>query len=379
VQVEDTPAELLHEPWLELDRQLGGRTDDLVVVARRLLRKELGAEAGNAVLQRFVAEMPAAPQSIVTYADLRRKYKGTTYLWPGWIPNAQTSLVGGPQGAGKSYLLAAICKAVTLGARWPDGEPYTAQTGKVVWADTEAGQGLTLERLARFGVPDDGILALLDGETAPNLDNPAHREEVRRLMLLPDVVLGIVDALRGAHKRDENSSETYAIVQFLAELARDTGKPIVVAHHIRKAQLQDGEPSLDWFRGSSAITQTTRCCWILYNPLGDRDSHDRALVQVKHNGSPKLHAVGVRLLDHGVEPCPLPRPPSRRPELDEAVEFLLAALVHGAQPWIGLVAEGQANGISARTLERGRDALKRAGKVRRFEREGHTVWGMVAL
>ena len=45
-------------------------------------------------------------------------------------------------------------------------------------------------------------------------------------------------------------------------LARDTGKPVLCTHHLRKKGLQDGEAvTLDRLRGSSATVQTARLVW----------------------------------------------------------------------------------------------------------------------
>ena len=81
-----------------------------------------------------------------------------------------------------------------------------------------------------------------------SLELPEHRAAIQEIALRPEVKLIVVDSLRGSHELDENSSNTMSIVKWLAELARNNGKPVLLSHHLRKQTLLDSnEVTLDEF------------------------------------------------------------------------------------------------------------------------------------
>ena len=114
-----------------------------------------------------------------------------------------------------------------------------------------------------MGIPMERVYYPLEDPLADiNLGNPKHMEAIREIANRSDVSLVIVDSLRGAHQRDEDSSKMITIVKSLAELARDVNKPVLVSHHPRKESVTDLDViTLDRLRGSSAIVQPARMVW----------------------------------------------------------------------------------------------------------------------
>jgi hypothetical protein len=294
-----------------------------------------------------------------TWDDLDRILGPIRWAWRGWLPLGFLVILAAEEGKGKSSLLLRIASTFLRGDPWPDGDEYAGAAGKVVWCEAEASQAVNLERAKVWGLPTSDILhPLANPLEGIRLDNEEHRTAIKAIALRSDVRLVVVDSLRGAHGRDENSSETAAITIWLAELARDTTKPVILTHHLRKRGILDlaDKVSLDRLRGSSAITQTARVVWAIDSP-DPNSPEDRRLSVIKNNLARFPEPIGFRIDDTGLVFGDAPEPPRQETQLDRATDLLQALLGDGPMPSTDLETEAQGAGISWSTMNRAKDRL----------------------
>jgi archaellum biogenesis ATPase FlaH len=295
-----------------------------------------------------------------TWADLAEIIGPIQWNWPRWLPKGFLCEIVGEQETGKSILTLRIAACFLRGDPWPDGKPYDGETGTVVWAEAEASQAMNLERAKSWGLPIEKILhPSSDPLEDVQLNNSRHRAALVALAKRPDVRLIVVDSLSGGHQEEEKSATgMIPTIKWLAELARDTGKPIILTHHLRKRSLFDSSESvtLDRVRGSSGITQLARMVWAVDAP-DPKKPECRRLSVIKSNLAPKPEPLGFEVKDGGLlfgEAPELPRPET---QVDRAVELLEVLLRKG--PMASTVIEEEAKGaaISQNTMRRAKEKL----------------------
>lgn len=262
-----------------------------------------------------------------TWENIREVLGPIEWDWRQWLVKAMLILVASSPGVGKSMLMLRIVASYIMGWPWPDGQPFQGETGSVIWCEAEAAQAINLERAEAMCLPLDKILTPLDNPLIDiRLDNYDHWASFVAMAQRPDVRLIVVDSLRGVHSKDENSSETIEIVMLLAELARDSGIPVLVSHHLRKRNTFDGdEVSLERLRGSSAIVQPSRLVWALDAPDPSDLEHKRLSV-IKSNLARFPEPIGLRIDENGIKFDRAPEPPKNETQTDQAADVLLAIL-----------------------------------------------------
>ena len=297
------------------------------------------------------------PPERQTWADVGAILGPLAWEWQSWLPSAMLTLIVGASETGKSALALRIAACYLRGDPWPDGTPFTGQTGKVLWAEAESGQALNLDRAKKWGLPLDSLVCpLRDGLSDVALEDPDHQTAITAQALAPDVRLIVVDSLSGGNRRDENSSDMLAPLRWLAALAKETGKPVILCHHLRKKGKLDGDGvALDRVRGSSAIVQLPRVCWALDKPDPLQPVHVRLGV-IKSNLAAKPRALGFSIGDGGVTFTAAPEPPRHETLQDKASDLLLALLRKGPRRGTELREECEQAGLSW-------DAAKRASKT----------------
>jgi putative DNA primase/helicase len=304
---------------------------------------------------------------VSTWADLEAILGPVCWSWPGWLPIGMLTILAGESGSGKSALALRLAGCYLRGDPWPDGKPFDGDLGGVLWCEAEAAQALNLDRGKKWGLPLDRIYNHRDPLDDLQLDNPEHLAAMARVAQNPDVRLIVVDSLRGANKRDENSSDTMAVVQWLAQLARDTGKPLLLTHHLRKRSITDNETvELDRLRGSSAIVQPARVIWALDIPDAQQREVKRLKV-VKSNLAKFPEPVGMTIDEDGVKFVKAPVAPHVETVRDRAADLLLALLADGPMEATEILGEFDQAGISERTMKEAKKSLAinsvRKGKV----------------
>jgi hypothetical protein len=286
--------------------------------------------------------------------------------------------VAGNSGAGKSYILLRIAACYCQGLDWPDGSKFMREPGTVLWCEAEAGQDAQLDRSERMGIHMERIIHPFEEYYEDfNLGDPKHMEILRREASRSDISLIILDSLRGAHQRDEDSSQMISIVKSLAELARDVKKPIMVAHHLRKKNITDtDEINVDRVRGSSAIVQTARMVWAVDWP--DDKKPNRTMSVIKSNLGKYPEPIGFQITDTGVNFTGAPQPPHKEESQIKKAENLLFELLKNGPVHYEKVKEVlSANGINMYT---GNIAKKRMGikSIKAEGKNGKWMWSLPA-
>lgn len=315
---------------------------------------------------------------LTTWADIARILGPLEWEWEGWLARGFETLVASISGDGKSTILLRIAASYIRGDPWPDGTPYAGETGKILWCETEAAQALNIDRATKWRLPLEKIINPAGGPLEDiELDNPAHQAAIMDIAHRDDVKAIFVDSLSGgATGRDnKNSSDMLAIGKWLAELARDTNKPLIVAHHLRKKSVFDGDKiNLDRLRDSSSIVQTARVVWAIDAPDYEYPEQKRLYV-IKSNLGRFPEPVGFEILENKVRFGLAPEPPREDSPMDRAVDLLLSLLQKQPVSYEDIEKEAAGAAISMATMRR---AKKKLNIVPRKEGNGGWSWALPA-
>ncbi len=295
-----------------------------------------------------------------TWADIGAQLGPIVWDWPGWLARGFVTLFAAETGKGKSSEALYVSGCYLEGWPWPDGTPFDGELGRVLWCEAEGAQALNVARCAAWGLDPTLIITPLGPLEDVNLMDNEHRRAIAHAARLDDVRLVVVDSLSGATAghRDENSTEMLQVVKWLAALARDTAKPVIVTHHLRKKGLADGDGAitLDRLRGSSAIAQTARLVWALDTP--DPATPDALRLSVIKSNLGRFPApIGLEIRENGITRRGTPKAPVVVTDLDHAKNLIRAMLASGSVPAVDVQREAEARGISERTLNRAKSAL----------------------
>jgi putative DNA primase/helicase len=362
-------ADIVYEKWTRRK---------LLRVANELANKALDEDHPivDYLIENPFKALDFQPKTVKSFADMAQMIGPIEWLWPGWLPAGMLTILVGEGGSGKSSLALKICTSVLLGKPWPDKNHYKNAVGSVLWCEAEAAQAINLSRAAGWGLPMDNILLPLPNPLEDlKLDDDNHKALFYNKAHLDEVKLIVIDSLRGILGRgDENSSDTLSLIKFIAETARDSGKPIILIHHLRKSGLMDnGEITLDRVRGSSAIVQTARMVWALDTP-DQTQKFNRRLSVIKSNLARFPEEIGMIIDENGVNFGAAPEKPHEETVTGRAADLLLALLQKGPMSSIDLQAEFNAAGISKTTLDR---AKARLGVVSIKNRgDGRWFWSL---
>lgn len=342
-------------------RSNGSYADDLAA-----LRDELGR-----AVERLSPAESLDLANAATWADMAQLIGPVAWEWQDWLPSGLLVELVAESGAGKSALVLRTAATYLLGWMWPDGTPFAGTTGKVLWCETEAGQALNLERAQAWGLPIENILSPLPNPLDDvNLFDPAHLAAITAKAKRDDVRLIVVDSLSGGTAGREKGEDQMPVVKWLAELARNLGKPVILLHHLRKRGLSDGSGNdtvtLDRVRGSTVIVQPARVVWALDVPNSNTLEHKRLSV-IKSNLGRFPKSIGVRIDDGGLSFGEAPSAPKTMTKLDQAKLLLLRLLAAGPRLQTDIEGEAILEGISMDTM---REAKKRLGCS--VSKDGHS-------
>jgi len=358
------------------------RRENMLLEALRVNRSSNGSgeEAVKRVVDRHYGSLEKRTTATVdnpaTWADMARVIGPVSWDWPGYLPSELLSLFVGDSGAGKSIFAMRIVGTYTCGWPWPDNTPYTGEAGKVLWCESEAAQAVNLERATAWGIPLENVLSPFTNPLDDvNLFDAEHLAAIARVATRDDVRLVIVDSLSGATGGKGKGEDLMPIVKWLAELARDLHKPVLVLHHLRKRGMFDtGETvTLDRVRDSTVIIQPSRVVWAIDAPNGNEPEHKRLSV-IKSNLGKFPPALGLHIGDDGLTFDDAPQAPKVETQIDKAKDLLKSLLDRGPMASIDLESEARGAGISWDTMKRAKDAL---GVVaRRDGKAGKWYWAL---
>ncbi len=299
------------------------------------------------------------PDRVATAADLIKQLPNIRWLWRDWIPYGMVTLLVAPPGIGKSALaLFGIVRPILTGDEWPDKQSGPKTTGKVVWCDVEAAQGINADRIRKWKLPADRIL--LPGQDVfktVRLDEDEGKDidELRELIRVEKPYLVVIDALRSAHHQDENNSGVGFVLERLAALARDTNTAVLVIHHTRKVSSGEAIRPED-ARGSNALVAMARSVIGIDEP--DPGSAWKRVLVVKTNVTSPPKPFGFKFTSHVPEFGPAPQKPEKETAATEAEDFLSDFLDKGERPATEVSAAAKEKGISEKTLNRAKKNLQ---------------------
>ena len=241
---------------------------------------------------------------------------------------------------------------------WPDGTQYDGETGCGLWIECESSQALNLERAKNWGYSLEKIYTpFADPTVDVNLDNDNHRNAVLLKAQLPEVKIIGIDSLSGSTHKNERDEAMKPLVEFVARMARDTGKLVIATHHLRKRGLLDGEKiNLDRVRGSSIITQYARVVWAMDKPNPYEDNQIRLQV-IKNNLARFPQSLGMMIEENGITFMDAPEEPKNETVLDRAKELLLVLLDKEPIKQAEIEKNAKGAGISWRTIVSAKKAL----------------------
>jgi hypothetical protein len=284
-----------------------------------------------------------------------------TWHWPRWFAPGFVHLLASKSGLGKSTLAMRVAACYLRGDCWPDGTLFDGEQGAVLWLETENAQALNLGRALKWGLPLDRLANPFPDPLAElRLADTRHRKAVEQAAKRPDVRLVVLDSLSGGWAgRDENDAKVLELMKWIAGLARDTNKPFLVTHHLRKRGLQDvdGELDLDMLRGSSAVVQVARLVWALDRP--NKADMTLRLQVLKSNLGRFPSPLGMGIDDDGSVTFAenAPGKPEKQSREQGAEAFLLDVLRAGPVPTQTVTDKAASAGISERTVNRAKARL----------------------
>lgn len=362
-----------------LDTSGRRRALDMVQVTHQKLMSSNGPGAEVAEgLKELAKELTPATETAPTgsnWAEMNQQIGSLEWVWQDWMLESMLTMIAAASEMGKSIVALRIASCFLTGAPWPDDTPFTGKLGSVLWLEAESAQAINLDRARKWGLPLDRIITPFRDPLADIiLADERHKIQIQARAMQPDVRFIVVDSLSGANDRaDENSAVMLNIVKWLSELAKNTGKPILLTHHLHKRGILDGDCiSLDRVRGSSAIVQTPRVVWALDRPDPATPNNTRMAV-IKSNVGRKPKPLGMTIDEYGPHfTNEAPDTPRNETLQDKAADLLKSLLKRGPVAATKIQTEFDGAGISW-------DAAKRACPKMGIvvaRRLGHWEWSL---
>ncbi len=192
----------------------------------------------------------------MSWADVKDEFDHE-WLWNGWIPFGEVTILVGQQGSGKSAFSLFLADAVANGAPLPDGS-YIGETKGVLVCESEGRQAENIRRARAWGIDPRNIYSpSRDLRRVMDISRPDDLALIRSHAMRPEMGLVIIDSLGGSLV-EENKSSAKVVLQNLSRMAQETNTTFLVIHHLRKQQKHSRghhQPTLDDVRGFSGITQ----------------------------------------------------------------------------------------------------------------------------
>lgn len=394
--------------WIAWGRDKGDDAADFL--ARGGTREQL-----DALLDGATEPPPAAPAAALQTASRNDSDVGgvpvlvslstvepkpVRWLWPGRIPLGKLTIIDGDPGLGKSTVALDLAARVSIGAAMPDGARGDIEgPAEVVVMSAEDDAADTIRPRLDAATADVSKISLLTGvlETLPAGPDGAPRGR-ERLLTLKDVLalqaavettrakLVIVDPLVSYLATDAHvDADVRSRLMPLAKIAAETGAAVVLIRHLNKSV--GGNP-LYRGGGSIGIIAAVRSA-LLVAPSPD-DERRRVLAVSKSNLAEPAPSLGFEIeAPSGVARVRWLGPENttaaallaaaaesqeEKSERLDAVAFLRERLSDGPKPYKDILREAKDSGISERTLDRAKAALRVVSKRQGFGRDGGWEW-----
>ena len=298
----------------------------------------------------------------VSMSKVNEFYGETSWSWLHWVPEGMLTMFAGPQGTGKSHLMAHLIAVFTGAvAHWPDGTLYTGPTGIVILIETEHMRGEYISRMKMLGIEDEFVKFPAPIEEDPTyvIDLAHDMDDLGKYAHEVGAVAIIVDSLSGGHTLDESNNTMRVVLKNLATVAGSLQVPMILVHHTRKKSLNEPEKvTVDRVRGSSTITQFCRSVVGMYRLTDDQVSPVRVEV-IKASLCRPPKPFGFTIEVNGLDFTDAPKFEKKLTKVEVAREFLKVELADGVEADSALlrVKAATEQGISKNKLYEAADDL----------------------
>ncbi len=309
------------------------------------------------------------------------------WLWKPYLPSRKMTILGGPQGVGKSFLSLAIATAVSSGKPLPaqDGSMFTPPQGNVVILADEDDWGDTIRpRLDAMGANPSNVYLCKS-----KLDIRTRKREPISLVDVPElrgiinetqprlVIVDTVHAFIGGNVDPYKMSSVRPVLANIGELARECDAAFLLIMHLSKGAK---DRTLDKLHGSVAFAAVVRS--VLMVGRDPKLPGVSAMAHEKINIAAAGRTVRFSLANGVFEWAGLSdatateifEPDSvraeKRTKLEEAVEWLQEQLGDGPVVFDTLKKESAAANIAPSTLRAAGETLH----VRKEKQQG-VQWG----
>ncbi len=327
--------------------------DYVQIETGELIRREKAEELARLITKQKTEAI--LPDFRPLLCDLRNvELKPVSWLWPGWIPREELSLVTGDPDAGKTYALLDIAAALTKGSPFPDGVESTAC--RVLYLDGDNGEGELKRRLEAMGCGFQNFRLFSQVEDRQGQRIPfllrSHLQVLESILKDFAPAWIVIDPLVSFHRENEiDATSIRSLLTILINLARAQNLAVTIIQHPNKSVLS---PDLYRIRGSLDFVAAPRA---VLKVIEDKENNHRILYMEKLNLAPKPQPLGFNIEERKVTwlgPCELPH--KQRPR-DKATEFLQSFLADGPKPQKDIEEQAQARGLSTATIRRAKNAL----------------------
>ena len=334
-------------------------------------------------LARLKAAAAAAPTVRLIRGDTVT-LEPVRWLWPGFLPAAMLTILGGAPGCGKTTIAMSLAATVTSGGAWPGGLGRSTPGDVLIWSGEDAHPALAARleamradmRRVHFidGITGSEGEAFDPGRDMALLEASAERLAAPRLLILDPIVSAVTgDSHKGAEVRRS--------LQPVVALAQRLGCAVVGVTHFSKGTA--GRDPAERITGSIAFAALARLVLVAAKVQADQGEEPRrVLVRAKSNIGPddggfaySLDRVDVALDVEGqrvhwlealqgsardvlAEAEAVPDRDEESSALDEAVQFLRSQLRDGPKPANAIYLEARDAGHSERTIKRAKSELQ---------------------
>lgn len=219
------------------------------------------------------------------------------WLWPGFLPAAMLTILGGAPGCGKTTIALSLAATVSSGGAWPGGLGRATPGDVVVWSG-EDGHSVLAARLQAMGA-DMRRLHFIDGVTGcegeafdpgrdmPLLESTLDALAAPRLLILDPIVSAVTgDSHKGAEVRRS--------LQPVVALAQRLGCAVVGITHFSKGTA--GRDPAERITGSIAFAALARLVLVAAKVKADDGGNERrVLVRAKSNIGPDDGGIAYTL------------------------------------------------------------------------------------
>lgn len=350
------------------------------------------------------AEMPTEPRGPVLVRLIDVTPERVEWAWPGRLALGKVTVLDGDPGTGKSTIALDIAARITTGSSMPDGGPGIGPAGVVVCSAEDGLADTIRPRLEAVGADLARVVSLTIGDVGGerSIAIPDDLGALEAAIINVGAKLVIIDPLMAHLPGSVNSYRDQDVRRALGPLAalgERTGAAILVIRHLTKAT---GSSPVYRGGGSIGIIGAARTGLLAAPDPDDETGARRVLAVVKSNLAPIAAAltyviepaaiespggsiVTSRVAWGGLSPhtaaelLELAATPADRSALEEATDVLHEILAAGPILATDVRSEARRAGVSSRTLDRAKAALKvRSYRVGQLGAEGRWFWTLTS-